>query len=34
LISDGDVDDTSTTLDNVELLVTTIDGIDDDDEFW
>jgi hypothetical protein len=34
LISDDDVDDTSTTLDNVELLVTTIDGIDDDDEFW
>ncbi len=34
MISDGDVDDTSTTLDNVELLVTTIDGIDDDDEFW
>jgi hypothetical protein len=32
LISDEDVDDTSTTFDNVGLLFITIDGIDDDDD--
>jgi hypothetical protein len=31
LISDEDVDDTSTTFGNVELLVTTLDEIDDDE---
>lgn len=36
MIFDDDVDDTSTMFDNVELFVTTIDGIDDDvdDECW
>jgi hypothetical protein len=32
LISDDDVADTSTTFDNVELLVITIDGIDEEDD--
>jgi hypothetical protein len=31
LIADDDVDDTSTTFDNFEVLVITIDGIDDDE---
>ena len=34
LISDDDVGDTSTAFDNVELLVTIIDGIDDDERWF